>query len=88
MLDFKSFLQEDKSEITPEKHIQILKRTNASIKAHISRGGNHRSVAGMKLVDRYETHRNKLKEKSYDHWKKYCDDMRYDYRHDAYDHFA
>jgi hypothetical protein len=90
MLTFKNFLQEEKSisEITPEKHVQILKKTDKSIKSHISRGGKHSSVAGMRLIDRYETHRIALKEKGYNHWKKYCDEMGYDYRHDAYDHFA
>ena len=87
MLSFKNFLNEEKN-ISPEKHVQILKKTAASLNSHVSRGGRHRSLHGMKLIDRYETHKEQLRNKSDEHWKKYCDDMKYDPRHDAYDFFA
>lgn len=96
MISFKSYISEAKKlddsgmpiNMTPERAINVLEKTNKSISAHISRGGHAGTTRARDLIYRYNDHRDWLREKHMSHWKTYCDKHNWHINHDAWDSYA
>lgn len=74
--------------MTPEKHLEKIDKTRASIRNHLVRGGSSHSQRTTDLVDRYNDHVHKMKELHPQHWKDHCAKNNCSVHHDGHDLLA
>lgn len=74
--------------MTPERAVRVLERTQKSIGSHVSRGGSVHSWRGSELRMRYDDHRDWLCNKHPKAWEAYCKKHGHHIDHDGSDMFA
>ena len=74
--------------MTPERCKRILNQTRTSIKNHVADGGHTGRKSAIPRIDRYNDHKDWLKDKHPAHWHSYCADHGSHVDHDAYDLYA
>lgn len=80
--------QEKLDAMSPEKHVEKLKKTAQSMLKHVSRGGNFRHADAQRLASRYDDHAERLHQNHPEVWKSYCKEHDYSHMHRGQDFYA
>jgi hypothetical protein len=62
------------AKLSPEKHIEKLNKTAASIRTHVKSGGNMNHARAHELVSRYDDHYDALRTHHHAYYRKWLSD--------------